>query len=327
MTLLRWNPQALRPHLRRGVPVYLPVNPVEYHGPHLSLHNDHLVSVGLARDMHAALQERLGEHAFLLAQDLGIGVDPCPGPGSEFTSYPAARRRVVEAAHRLADLGAERVVLITFHGSPLHGHALHAGVRALTARGVKAFAPLTLALEQQMQGKLTEVEDAWLPVHDPVMQVTLQAEAQADFHAGFIETSLALHYAPEHVEGHRELPPCPPPTPVWAPRTLATLARALGRRTLGDELEMVARGLAWYGLRPFPGYTGRPDLANPESGAVFARALTTAFAERALQIFTDQAAPSAPPLAWLPWVSLGGRIGGLDIPEASIQLAPLSAPP
>jgi hypothetical protein len=27
---------------RSGAPVYLTINPVEYHGPHLSLHNDRL---------------------------------------------------------------------------------------------------------------------------------------------------------------------------------------------------------------------------------------------------------------------------------------------
>ncbi len=35
--------------IRDGAVVYLPVNPIEYHGPHLSLMNDHLISVGLAR--------------------------------------------------------------------------------------------------------------------------------------------------------------------------------------------------------------------------------------------------------------------------------------
>ena len=36
-------------------PVYLLVNPVEYHGPHLSLHNDQHVSLGLTGALDAAL--------------------------------------------------------------------------------------------------------------------------------------------------------------------------------------------------------------------------------------------------------------------------------
>jgi hypothetical protein len=37
-----------------GAPAFLFVNPVEYHGPHLSLHNDRHISVGLARRLAAA---------------------------------------------------------------------------------------------------------------------------------------------------------------------------------------------------------------------------------------------------------------------------------
>ncbi len=43
--------------LSSGAPVYLLVNPVEYHGPHLSLHNDRLVSMGLVRGLHARLAD------------------------------------------------------------------------------------------------------------------------------------------------------------------------------------------------------------------------------------------------------------------------------
>ena len=35
--------------------MFVPVNPVEYHGPHLSLHNDAVITRGVARDLHAAL--------------------------------------------------------------------------------------------------------------------------------------------------------------------------------------------------------------------------------------------------------------------------------
>lgn len=294
--------------------MFLPVNPVEYHGPHLTLLNDHLVSRGLARDLHARLCVHLGDHPFLFAQDLGVGVDPCSGPGTVFTPYGAVKARVLEAVQRLADLGAERVVLMTFHGSPLHGHALFAGVQALERRGVRAIAPLTLAIERQMRGALEGVEDAWLPVEDPAARAALIAEMQTDFHAGFIETSLALHYAPDQVFGHREVPPCPPPVPAAGPRALARFARALGLERLGLELDLVARGLGWYGMRPFPGYSGRPDLANPDSGRVFATAMLDAFEAAARAVFLEGAPPPRPPMPWMPWLSLGGRLGSVEVP-------------
>ncbi|HEY4219853.1 MAG TPA: hypothetical protein VGO62_00890, partial [Myxococcota bacterium] len=49
--------------LSSGAPVFLLVNPVEFHGPHLPLHNDELIALGLARDLHERL---FGAHPFLL---------------------------------------------------------------------------------------------------------------------------------------------------------------------------------------------------------------------------------------------------------------------
>src|SRR5258706_5993994 len=112
--------------LASGAPVYLPVNPVEYHGQHLSLHNDALVSEGLARGIHARLQEQGYDWPLLLAADLEVGVDPTPGPGTRATSYSDVSALVVNACQRLVELGAQRGVLVTFHGSPLHSLAVNA---------------------------------------------------------------------------------------------------------------------------------------------------------------------------------------------------------
>src|ERR1041384_5026193 len=89
--------------LARGVPVYLPVNPVEYHGPHLSLHNDHLVSMGLAADLHARLGPPLSAWPLLVAASIEAGVEPCPGPGTRDVSYRTLKRLVEDACTSLAD--------------------------------------------------------------------------------------------------------------------------------------------------------------------------------------------------------------------------------
>jgi creatinine amidohydrolase/Fe(II)-dependent formamide hydrolase-like protein len=220
---------------------------------------------------------------------------------------------------RLADLGAKRVVLMTFHGSPLHSHALQAGVDALAKRGVHAIAPLNIALAQQARGRYENVEEAWMPVEDEALRAALRADVAVDFHAGFVETSLSLHYAPETVGDHRELPPCPPIVPQRTPKTLARFARAAGLESLGVELDVLARGLAWYALRPFPGYTGRPHLANPESGAVFARAIVAGFAEASLAVFDGAKAPR-PIMEWMKLATLGGRVGAVDVPLEAVGL-------
>ncbi len=297
----------LRRLLRAGAPLYVLVDPVEYHGPHLTLLNDHHVAMGVAADLHRRLCEELGDHPLLIAPELGVGVDPVPGPGSEATPFRVVRRRVVEAVERWIALGAQRLVLLTFHGSPMHAHALQAGVVAARRRGVAALAPLHLALTQLASGELKGVDDAWLPIQGEAEREALRLGVAHDFHAGFLETSLALHYAPEHVHGHRDVAPVAPWTPHRGAAAAARWAQRLGAQQLGVELELVAHGLGWYAADGFVGYTGRPHLANPDSGAVFAHALVKGFVEATLDVF-EGGEPPEPMLSWLPAATLDGRV-------------------
>lgn len=301
-------PRERRILLERGTPVYLLVNPVEYHGPHLSLHNDRLVSQGLAADLHERLQGPLGEHPLLIADDLEMGVDPCPGPGSRPDSLRAVRRRVVAACEGLADLGAQRVFLLSFHGSPMHSIALQAGVHALKARGVRALVPLSLALHELIDGRTQAIEGAFQTIEDPRAREAVRAAAHQDFHAGFFETSLSLHYAPHTVDPRwREVPACPAWRADPTLQRLSKIAADLGRERLSRELAFAAEGTGWYSLRPFPGYSGRPDLANPDAGAIFAEALLDRYTAHALEVF-EGAQPVGAILPWLAPLTLDGRL-------------------
>lgn len=320
MKLLDRPHRDLRPLLRQGAPVYLPVNPVEYHGPHLSLHNDRLVSRGLIRDLHARLVAHLGDLPLLVADDLEVGVDPVPGPGSRHTPYRRVRRLVVDACERLAELGAERVVLMTFHGSPLHNVAIQAGVQALRRHGITALAPMNVAMEDLVSGHTASVHDAFEGIADEDERRRMREEVALDFHGGFFETSMSLHYAPDTVSGHRDVPPCPPVRDNPVAAGLARAAARLGRDRLARELAFVAAGMGWYALRPFPGYTGRPDLADPEAGRLFARAFLDAYEAHALAVF-DGGAPAPPVLPWLEPLTLRGRLGTVHVPLDQIATA------
>ncbi len=304
-----------------GAPVYLAANPLEYHGPHLSLENDALVSAGLVRDLHAALAPTHPEWPLLWAGELGLGVDPVPGPGSVATSFDALRAALARSCRGLLELGARRVVLVTFHGSPMHSLALEAGCAPLRAAGVQLFAPMHLLLEALI--RLDEREllaPAYEAIADPDERAAAWRELPNDFHAGFGETSLALHYAPASVDPrYRSLPPCPAWEPVPWVDAAARAARSLGRDALAEELAFAARGLGWYRLRPFPGYSARPALASPEAGARVAAALTARFAEAAAALFARGATPRPAPMRWLRALSLDGRILSRQrIPEDAI---------
>lgn len=299
--------------LRTGAPVYLTVNPVEYHGPHLSLHNDRLVSLGLVHALHQRLAARHPEWPLLLAHDLEVGVDPCFGPGSRHGSYAQTSALVRESCRALAELGAERVVIMTFHGAPLHNLAIEDGIQLLARRGVPAVAPFNLVLAELTNPRLDprRFAQAFAHIEDARERDAMIRGLAFDFHAGFFETSMALHYAPESVApDHVRLPPCASFTPDRLTRAAGLLARALGRDALASELDFAASGLGWFRLSPFPGYTGRPHRATREAGAIFARFILDQLEPAVESALLGRAQSPPPIMRWLRLASLGGRIGG-----------------
>jgi creatinine amidohydrolase len=299
----------------RGVPVYLPVNPVEYHGPHLSLRNDHLCGMGLAEDLHARIAPANGSPwPFLVASSIEAGVEPCPGPGTRAVSFLAVRRLVVDACRALLDLGARRVVIVTFHGAPLHAHALDAGVRLCEARGARAIQPHNLLMRALMTIDGSAFPEAFASIEDPAERATLMRETPRDFHAGYGETSLALHYAPESVGAiYKALPPCPPirPDPPFVAASRA--ARAAGQHGLAIELEFAAHARGWMKLTPFPGYTTSPHRATSEAGRVFARAIVDRYEEATRAVFAGAGGPR-PIMPWLVMATMAGNLPALDVP-------------
>ncbi len=298
-----------------GAPVFATVNPVEFHGPHLSLHNDRLVSRGLCRDLHRHLYPQLDSSALLLGADLEVGVEPAAGRGSRHTPYRVVRQLVVETCRALAELGAQRVILMTFHGAPMHAHALQAGVDQLARLGVPAVAPFNLLLEHMVDLNPEPFADALDEIEDPDERREMLATLDLDFHAGFFETSLALHYAPESVSAvHRELPDCPPYPYSRIFGGLAGLARRLGARQTATELAFIARAIGWTWLDPYPGYTGRPRHASAEAGRRFAAHIVPQMAAVVRAVLAGERPAPRPGMGWMPWVTLAGRMHPPPVP-------------
>lgn len=294
--------------------MYLTVNPVEYHGPHLSLHNDRLISLGLIREVHERLAEK-HDWPLLLGADLEVGVEPCPGPGTRRTAYPMVRHLVLEACRALAELGASKVILMTFHGAPLHNLAIESGVALLRAAGVRAVAPFNGLLTEMLFLEPAKFAAAYAHVEDLAEREQMMGAMANDFHAGFFETSMALHYAPESVApDYTSLAPCPDVRPAGPLALASRMARALGAERLSRELTFAAEGLGWNALRPFPGYTGRPHRATPQAGAVFAAEIVRRYVEGIEEVFAGRAESPPPIMRWVGTLSFGGRIGKLSVP-------------
>ena len=315
ISLLDIPHQEARRLAKSGAPVYLTVNPVEYHGPHLSLHNDRLISIGLVREVHERLAEK-NDWPLLLGADLEVGVEPCPGPGTRRTAYPIVRHLVLEACRAIAELGASKVILMTFHGAPLHNLAIEAGVELLRAGGVRAIAPFNGLLSEMLFLDPSNFEAAFAHVDDVGERSQMMTALANDFHAGFFETSMALHYAPESVApDYTSLPPCPDVRPDGKLALASRIARRFGADKLSRELTFAAEGVGWNALRPFPGYTGRPHQATPQAGAVFAAEIVRRYVAGIEDVFAGRAESPPPIMRWVGTLSLGGRIGNLPVPS------------
>lgn len=291
-----------------GSPVHLTINPVEYHGPHLSLHNDRLVSQGLIGDLHTRLLRDHPDWELLVADDLEFGVEPAAGIGSRYVPYPVARRIIVEACRALAELGAKRVILGTFHGNPMHNLALQAGVDWLRKAGIPACAPFHLIVGAQLDLNAEDYRAAVAHLAKDDAD-RLLSKLRFDFHAGFFETSMAMLYAPDSVwSGVGGLPACP----EWAAdRGMAFAARvmkAIGATRIAAELEFGASGTGWGRMRPYYGYCSEPAFASALSGRVFADAILDRYVGVVESVFVRGEEPPKAIFGWLPAVSLGGRL-------------------
>jgi creatinine amidohydrolase len=304
-----------------GAPLYLCVNPVEYHGPHLSLHNDALISAGLIRALHERFQQRGRDWPLLFAGELELGVDTTPGAGSRPVPFRRVREATVTACRALLELGARRVVVMTFHGGPLHALALEAGVTLLRDAGVAVCAPFNaLFREALLRGEL-DLSEAFDELGlDDGLRAELLAALPRDLHAGLLETSLSLALVPESVDEAvlRDLPPCPPVEPDRGLAAAAASARRLRRDPLlAAELELLAWARSWLSLDPFPGYTGSPHLATAAAGAAFVRIFLDRSVETLEAILDGRADSPEPAFRWLEALTLGGRVPltGLSVSE------------
>ncbi|MGZ3697162.1 MAG: creatininase family protein [Bdellovibrionota bacterium] len=292
-----------------GAPVYVLVNPVEYHGPHLPLSCDAILSEGLMGDLHAKLHERGWEWPLLVFPPLHLGSDPAPGGGTVAWSYLSTKRAVLRTCRGLKSIGARRVVFMTFHGSPFHGLAIDAGVRWLKQNGIEACSPFNVVMKEMLDYEPSNFLPAVAHLEDPQEREFIIQNLFKDFHGGFFETSLMLNYHPDWVApNYTELPSCPEIRPNYLFAAIAWVARRLGAERLARECGFIALGMGWLRLKPFPGYTGWPQRATVEAGAFLADYVTTRFAELTEAYFRKSLQPPRPILKWIVPVTLNGTL-------------------
>lgn len=278
--------------------LFLFINPTEYHGPHLPLANDYVISRGLAGHLAERLIKAGLTRQFIAGPLINLGLDPTPGAGTIATSAARFDTYLSQFARKLPQIGVRRVVVMTFHGAPRHNHAIQRFIERLGAAGIRALNPLNILLSRMLTYQPGDFAAALEPIRDAKARELLSAKLGHDYHAGFFETSLTLALAPEAVDaGYTDLPDCPEiEIPAWQRAAIHGI-KSLGQASAARELAFAAEAMAWLNLEPFPGYTGMPRFANRKSGEVFVKEILDLYEAAVRGVFVEGKASPPPELS------------------------------
>lgn len=278
--------------------LFLFINPTEYHGPHLPLANDFLISRGLAEQLAPRLQKAGLTKQFVAGPLINLGLDPTPGAGTIATSAARFDAYLAQFARKLPLLGVKRVVIMTFHGAPRHNHAIQRFINRLGESGIKAINPLNLLLSRMLTYQPGDFAAALEPVRDEAVRATLSQKLGHDYHGGFFETSLTLALSESSVDPqHKNLPDCPVvEIPAWQRAAIHGI-RSLGQDSAARELTFAAEAMAWLNLNPFPGYTSMPRFANRKSGEIFVNEILGIYERAVRDVFVEGKSAPVPELS------------------------------
>lgn len=175
--------------------VMLPIAPIEEHGKHLPTGVD-VYETGDWVDKAARVLERElpgGVAGILPVIPLGFA-DMGRFPGNIHISRKLLFDVVAETVSCIAGWGVKHIAVISGHADPVHAITIEQACEAVNReKGIVSFAP--------MGAIFSGAQDASSPRAPRELEEKLR-QYPDDIHAGFVETSVMLHLAPELVKPH-----------------------------------------------------------------------------------------------------------------------------
>lgn len=284
-----------------GSPLFLPVNPVEYHGPHLSLANDFVIARGVSKTFfELSLKPLNPKWEYLEAAPIHLGVDPAAGPGSQYTSMRDLTAILTEVGKRYAKLGCKKIVVATFHGAPAHNAAIEHAMENWEKVGIRSMNLMAVVLERAIEETQQEKEEILALIPDQKMRDMARDRLDGDFHGGFFETSLALRFAPETVsKNYTDIEPCPKLVLSDTQKKVLKGLVQFGFHRKAKEMEFAFLGLNWMKIKPFPGYSGHPAASSAAAGEMLFKKILPYYAAEARRVFDEGRSRTKPVLAWV----------------------------
>ena len=274
--------------------VFLPISPIEAHGPHLPVGTDYYVAQAVCERVAAELEQRRPDISCLLVPPVPIGCGVLPLIGSLPVSQRTVRTVTRAFGRTLARDGFRTIVAVSGHMGLTHLLALQeVAARVSRQYRVAMLAPAIPIGRTVLRG--ADFAALFAHLDPPLADEDLRALMTFD-HGGMLETSVMLHLRPDLVRPiYRALP----------------AARRIGYLSW--------RGRA--GAGSFQGYVGQPARARADVGEAIVSAFVAAAADlvaAALPEAHDQAAPAiGPARPNRPGSSLMAALGALSMVSAA----------
>ena len=239
---------------------FLPISPLEEHGPHLPVGTDLLTAKDTATEAIRILNRKNPELTYVLlpAVPLGYCKFNTDFPGSISVSSKVVRDVIYSIGSSLASHGFKYLIICTYHMAIGHLKGIYSG------------------MERVMRKYDMRICEPWSPYfyNDEVekREPKLGFDTSKEMHAGFRETSLMKYQYPYLIdESHKKLQNIY--RNLQSPRVLGKTFKELG---LED------------------GYVGSPARADADYGRWYFNETVNVYVESALDLYEGKELPELP---------------------------------
>jgi creatinine amidohydrolase len=240
---------------------FLPISPLEEHGPHLPVGTDLLTAQDASTQSIKQLQTKYPTHQFILLPSVPLGFAgfSTDFPGTVSVSSKVVKNVVYQYGKMLAEHGFSNLLVCSYHMALAHLKGIHQALSKL-----------------QRKYKMNCCEP-WSSVFysDQISkeEPTLDFDTKTEVHAGFRETSLMKYTHPELVDKkYTDLPL------VFSEKIFSPIAAFKSFKQLGIK----------------DGYVGSPSKADETYGKWFFDLTVNTYVDAARRMINHEPLPDLP---------------------------------
>jgi creatinine amidohydrolase len=188
---------------RQKTAFFIPISPLEGHGPHLPVGVDFFDANYFAQTMGLRLLEKRPDFDIVIVPGIPLGVQVYRQPGSIRTEPRAVYKVAYGIGESLASWGFQYIFFLSGHGSPRHIVALESACIAISRKYKAQMHNLSGALAIRfLSGEFVERISEMMP--EPFTPEEKEL-LKVDIHGGWWETSMMLLLRPDLVGDYKSL--------------------------------------------------------------------------------------------------------------------------